>query len=504
MKITFIVPDLNYVEEYMPDYSGHFSHGVGYLSAALKQAGHATSLIHITKPISQDFLNSRILEERPDIIGFSLFSHQWPYVKELASWAKQCIDVPIVAGGVHPTIAPDDTLRDPNIDIVCRGEGEEVIVEFCEHMENGGDISNIRNLWIKNGVELIKNDLRPLLADLDERPFPDRSIFDFEKLTDWKIGALHVLAGRGCPYDCSYCCNHQYKRMYGDLKNYVRFRKPESVIEEIKKVRSSYPGLDFVNFLDDTFCLNKNWLGKFLPLYRKEIGMRFHGNSRVNVLTEDVIRMLSEAGCQHLTIGIESGNEHIRRDILKREMTNDAIIQAFEFANRYGIRMSSYNMVGIPDETLENTLETTKLNARAKSYAAHVSIFQPYPHTELYKECLSHNYIKDNNVSTFFGRSILRLPTLSPDEITFAYKYFLIFKKLYAFVFHNMPRSFRGLSEKALDNIYLNSNPRVALAFHPLVQSIVSPKVFIKRQMLRCAPNLSRWLKQKITKKKYM
>jgi radical SAM superfamily enzyme YgiQ (UPF0313 family) len=505
MKITFVLPDLNYVREYMPDYDGVFAQGIGYLSSSLKHAGHEVSLIHVTKDPERDNYIEILKGEKPGLVAFSLFSHQFGLVKELAGFTKEAGGFPTIAGGVHPTIAPENTLSDDSIDMVCIGEGEEALVELCDKMDRGEDYKDVGSVWVKDNGIIVRNSVRTLNQNLENRPFPDRSIFDFEKLADAKLGMLTVLAGRGCPYNCTYCCNHQYKKLYADSGKYVRFRDPESVIREIKEVKKDYPYLEFVNFLDDTFCLNKNWLRKFLPRYKEEINMPFHGNSHVNVLSEDVVKLLKETGCEHLSIGIESGNEHIRKEVLDRHMSNEQIINAFTLGRKYGINFSSYNMVGVPFEKIENTMETVKLNATVKSYKTHVSIFQPYPHTRLYDICKENNFLNngDSEVSTFFGNSVVALPSISNEQIQFSYKYFNVFLKLYGVAYFMLPGAFSGIMEKVLDKLYLMPLHRFYLKIYPVVFPLVFPTAFIKRMLLRIAPRLVRRLKKIITKRSY-
>ena len=506
MKITFVLPDLNYVSESMPDYGGVFAHGVGYLSSSLKHAGHEVSLIHITKELERGEYVESLIREKPDLVAFSLFSHQFGLVQKLAHFTKEAGKFSTIAGGVHPTVAPEETLSEKNIDMVCIGEGEEALEELCDKMDRGRDYRNVESIWVNDNGNMVRNCIRPLNINLESRPFPDRSIFDFKKLSDTRLGMLTVLAGRGCPYDCTYCCNHQYKRLYSEAGKYVRFRDPDAVIREIKSVKQDYPYLEYVNFLDDTFCLNKNWLRKFLPKFKEEINMPFHGNSHVNVLSEDIVKLLKDTGCEYLAMGIESGNEHIRKTVLNRHMSNKQILEIFSLGRRYGINITSYIMVGVPFEKIENTLESVKLNATVMCHKAHVSIFQPYPHTRLYEVCRENGFLDncDEGVSTFFGNSILKLPTISKEQIQFAYKYFPVFVKLYRFAYYLQPGKFSQYIERILDKLYLIPAPSFYLRIYPVVFVIVFPIIFLKRLSLKIAPSFSRKLRKMIFKRRYM
>ncbi len=204
MKITFVLPDLNYVSEYMPDYDGVFAHGVGCLSSSLKHAGHEVSLIHITKELGREEYVESLMRENPDLVAFNLFSHQFGLIQKLAHFTKEAGKFSTIAGGIHPTVAPEKTLSDKNIDMVCIGEGEEALVELCDKMDHGKDYRNVDSIWVKDNGSMIRNTIWPLNDNLESRPFPDRSIFDFKKLSDTRRGMLTVLAGRVLIYYINY------------------------------------------------------------------------------------------------------------------------------------------------------------------------------------------------------------------------------------------------------------------------------------------------------------
>lgn len=179
MRITFVYLDLATDN---PSYSGYFYHGIAYLSAVLKKAGFQTNLIQLTKEISSVEFQERIKTLKPDLIGFSATSHMFPFVQKYAAAAKEITAVPIICGGVHPTLCPEEVLADKNIDMICRGEGELALLELCQKMEKGEPIENIENIWVKKDGKIYKNKIRPVITDLDSLPFPDREIFDYPNL----------------------------------------------------------------------------------------------------------------------------------------------------------------------------------------------------------------------------------------------------------------------------------------------------------------------------------
>jgi len=215
VKITFIYPDL---EPQVLDWPGHFYHGIAILSAVLKQNGHRTSLIHITRPVRRAEFIKKIRKDEPGLIGFSSTSHMFPFVRRLASWLVEAgIDAPTICGGIHPTIGPEEAIRTDGIDMICRGEGEGPLTELCWRLENREDISDIPNLWIKRNDAIIRNSLRPVVEDLDTLPFVDRTIFSHQDLICERQGKGNFMASRGCPFECTYCCNHLLRRIFKAL-----------------------------------------------------------------------------------------------------------------------------------------------------------------------------------------------------------------------------------------------------------------------------------------------
>ena len=488
IKITFIYPDLSYFDD-KRDWPGVFSLGLGYLSASVKKAGHMSSLIHIVKPIAKEEFYEKIDYHQPDLIAFSSMSHQYDMVRQLASWLKDEYNIPVIYGGVHPSINSEECINTTGIDMICIGEGEKVLVELLNRMDNGEDIKDIDSIWVKEDGKIYRNKVADLVEDIDEFPIPDREVFDYKNLWDYRERVLIVFATRGCPFNCSYCINHQYRRLYPNYKKYVRFRRPEKIIEEIKLLRDRYPEMRYIIFLDDSFCVKKSWLKDFLPLYKSEIGMPFYANTSINLLDEEVISCCVDAGVKEFAVGIESGNNTIRREVLGRKMSNEKILEIFRIANRYNLRLSSYNMVGIPNETLENTLETVKINAKVDSSAQHVAILQPYKFTDLYDLCKREGYLKDEKISSFFKESVLELPTISKDEIKFAYKYFMIFIRLYELVYKMPFKKISNFLERVLDWFYLNKRlKKFQMMIYPLSFLLVRPVKFARIYTLRYFP----------------
>ncbi len=435
MKVTFVYPDLI---SHRP-WPGYLNIGIGSLSASLKQAGHQTSLVHITRPIHpSDFIDS-IKNEDPDLIGFSFTSNMFPIVKKLASSLREAgIDIPAICGGIHPTIAPEESIQIEGMDMICRGEGENPLVELCNKMENREEIINISNLWIKSGGAIIKNPLRPLLEDLDKLPFPDRGIFTYEKLYNEREGRGTFMAGRGCPYSCTYCSNHLLRKIYGGKGNLVRFRSVDNVIAEIRQVVKRYPFIKALIFEDDILFHNRKWSEEFAEKYRREINLPFTCHARAEITDEATVNLLKKAGCAHVKFGLESGNEEIRHKVLNRHMTNEQIKKAFAICRKAGLTIEAYNMVGIPYESPRSILNTIKMNAAIGVDKMHVSICQPFPGTRLAELCEEQHFLEPKDMSAdslspnyFYSSSILNLDTISRSQVLMFRDYFKILVRYY-------------------------------------------------------------------------
>lgn len=349
--------------------------GPSIISAVLKKNGHSVNLLIGEK--TRSFLNSI---EKPDIVAFSVMTgvHQWAI--KIASEIKKEMDVLTVFGGAHPTYFPE-MIEHHAVDVVCLGEGEYPMLDLAEAIDKDKDITDIPNLWVKRDERIYRNELRPLIENLDSLPLPDRQIYYHYSYLR-KNPLKTFIAGRGCPYKCSFCFNPRLQEMYKGKGKYVRLRSPGNVIKEINKVKSEY-GLKTVFFADDIFILDKKWLREFLPLYKKEICLPFTCDGRADTLDEKTAGLLQEAGCFCIRFGIESGNEQIRNRILKKGITNAQIINTAQILRKHKIKFMTYNMVGIPEETMKNAFETVELNIKIKTNYPRCSILTPYPGTEI-------------------------------------------------------------------------------------------------------------------------
>ena len=364
--------------------------GPMYISAILKKHGHQCRLIIVSE--YKDYLHE-IKKYGPDLIAFSTMTGPHKWVLETAEKVKRNLDVPVILGGAHPTFFPE-IIHDPSVDIVCMGEGEYAALELAEKLDKGEDISRIKNLWVKKDGQIIQNELRPLIGDLDELPFPDRTLYDNCAILR-SVPAMKFLTGRGCPYRCSFCFNHKFNEMYRGLGGVVRKRGVDSLVSEIKETAQKYR-LKLIRFPDDTFTGNRHWLLEFLNKYKEKINLPYTGLARANELNEEAVKMLKSSGCLNIFFGLETGDEEMRNKILKKNLTDKQIIDAAALLRKHQVKFGTYNMFGLPDETLSMAFETIKLNRKIKPDYTISNVFQPYPKTEIADYAAEHGMLNPN------------------------------------------------------------------------------------------------------------
>jgi radical SAM superfamily enzyme YgiQ (UPF0313 family) len=416
LKVLFIYPDVGTMLP--PDYQ----HGVGTLLAVLKKAGHTPKLIYVHDELSREDLIAKIKSFDPGLVAVSTVSNQYQRSRKYAKWLKEKFDVPIVIGGMHATLAPEEVISENCFDMLCIGEGEGAIVELTDGLENGSDISAIQNLWLKKDSKIIKNELRPLVEDLDTLPFVDRETFHFEKILLAQGGKCSMLSGRGCPFGCTYCANEGIRALYKGKGRFVRMRSVEHVLSEMREILENYKVTKW-EFNDDIFTLKKKWMEKFCELYGAEFDIPFDVNVRVETVDRQALQILKDAGCDLIRIGVESGSERVRKQLMKRNMTNAQIENTFEDAEAVGLKTWSFNMVGLPGETREDAEETIRLNEKLCPDHMQVSVFNPYPGTRLYEKCIEEGILSGRRVDGYFlPDSVLVQPDFPAQEINAAHQ----------------------------------------------------------------------------------
>ena len=362
--------------------------GIAYISAVLKKHDHSTDVF--VEGLHGDLVKD-ICKTKPDIVGFTCITgdHQW--VARRAAEIKKHLNIPIMVGGPHPTYFPD-MIEMENIDIIARGEAENIVLELMDRLQTRKEIDDIAGLWIKKDGKIYKNAIAPLIKDLDILPFPDRDIYGkyafLEKETEFS-----VCISRGCPFSCSFCYNASKKKMYFGQK-IVRKRSVNNIISEIKFLRQRYPNLKSITFNDDNLGLDSKWFNEFCEKYsRLDSPPPFIASLRADFINEERAKKLKKANCFCVTIGLESGNIEMRKNILKKNISNETYLLAAHLIKENGIKLRTSNMCFLPGETIEMGFETLVLNKKMKVNYAWVYPLQPYPGTEIYQYAVENGFL---------------------------------------------------------------------------------------------------------------
>jgi anaerobic magnesium-protoporphyrin IX monomethyl ester cyclase len=305
------------------------------------------------------------------------------------------------------------------------GEGEYVMLELVEALKEGKDPTTVSGLWVRHHGRVVRNKPRPFIANLDELPYEDRDLFDMQHSIDaYGLSQIRVLASRGCPYRCTYCYN--YRLGEAQPGRYVRFRSTEHLLGELKMLRSRFRFKE-VFFDDDVFMLDKRRLAEFAECYPQEVGVPFVFSARVEVCDRPTVKLLKKAGARRVDMGLEAGNEELRRKVLRRPMSDRQILETAHAAREVGMQVKTLNMVGLPGETPEMHMETVRLNRQIRPTIVGLSVFTPFPGTDLYDLCVNKGYLssrKEIPYDVAYHKCIVRMPQFTAKQIHRCYKLF--------------------------------------------------------------------------------
>ena len=316
----------------------------------LEKEGHEVLALDASakrKPLTRDAIKKELINFVPDFIGVTIVT---PLVKGayLLSRELRELNVPLVAGGTHPTLIPDETLQ--YFDIAVRGEGEETILELTKYFKKKIPIENIKGISYKDSSgKIVHNGPRDFIDDLDTLPTPARHLFPLEnystKLPQDVDDYWTILSSRGCPNQCIYCSSAQ-----GVFGRKFRSRTPENIYKEIVLLKKKH-NIEYLTFYDDTLTINKGQLIKLCKLISadKSLGIKWDCDSRLDVLDDELLLAMKEAGCYHLYFGMESYDAETLSKI-KKGLTQEKIDSSINLVKKYNIDFTLYLIMGWPWE----------------------------------------------------------------------------------------------------------------------------------------------------------
>lgn len=363
--------------------------GALYICSVLKEKGYNVSFIDGTV-ISYDKTVETLKELKPDFLILSVQTVFADFAFQLAKDYKDINQLGVViVGGPHPSILPKQTLAGDGIDFVVVGEGEKTLPELILKIRKPDGVKGIG--FKKKGGKQVFTKVREPIADLDVIPFPLRDVLHDEY---FRSGATSIITSRGCPFSCAFC-QPTLKKIFGPK---FRMRSVGNVIKEIKDIKSVFKNRNAVlrnlNFTDDGLTYNHKWLEELAKeIIRQKLKISWSANTRADTMPPtELLKLLKKAGLKKFSIGVESGDPHIRNKILGKGVSQEKLIKAFDLCRDVGIEAHAYLMVGSPGESDESIEATVKLLDRIRPDDTQVTITSPLPETYLY------NYAKGKDI----------------------------------------------------------------------------------------------------------
>ncbi|MCD6327338.1 radical SAM protein [bacterium] len=429
MKVTLISPYLDVL-----------ALGIRGISSFLKQHGHECELIflpdhkslladdpHFAQRYPQSLMDDVIQAcSGSQIVGLTLMSNYFDRGVQITEALKGSLDVPVVWGGIHPTVMPEDCLN--HCDIVCVGEGEIPTLSLVRAMEQKKETRGIKGLWFRDNGKTIRNEPEPLILDLDSLPFQDFDFQDHFTATDdgtrlvrmdyeiqkglfvngLRLGKglcfYQTMTTRGCPHACSYCCNYAFRKLFPDQK-ILRRRSTENVMQELERVKRDMPYIELIAFSDDSMtAVTDQEMSDFCDEYTKRIDMPFFCLISPPTLSEKKCESLVDAGMHLVEMGIQSGSERTNQ-IYRRNITNDQVLRAARILNKHKDRIFPpiYDVIlDNPFESRSDVLKTIRLLLELpRPYLIQFFSLTFYPGTELWERATKEGLISDELTSVY-------------------------------------------------------------------------------------------------------
>jgi len=388
--------------------------GLAYIGAVLERDGYDVTMIDA--PIScesQEGVIKKLQSMKPDVIGVTSTTPNIGNAVSLITKIKQKMPGTVtVLGGCHITFLPEETMgMCPAIDVGVIGEGEATMLDLVRSVEDGRPLDAVDGIAIREGGKIRKTRPRRLIEDLDSLPFPARHLLPMEQYTALgeRTPIGNVITSRGCPFRCIFCAS---SRIYG---NTFRARSPENVVEEVSELVDKYR-INFIEFVDDTFTINKKRSFRLAGLLRKlDISWAF--GSRVDTISSEVLQAFRRAGALMFYMGIESASERVLR-IMRKGITLGQVRSAISSAKKAGLEVTGSFIIGTPGESKEEAMETIKFAIQSGIDYAQFTAMTPYPGTEVYDFAKANNLLETEDWSKFTTiKPVMRTFEMTAEEI---------------------------------------------------------------------------------------
>jgi radical SAM superfamily enzyme YgiQ (UPF0313 family) len=405
--------------------------GLLYIAGALERAGHRVEILDgEVEQISMAEAAREAVSRKPDLIGTGATSVDFHLAEKFAREVKSHSDIPVVLGGPHATVLPEEVLsKSPWFDFLVRGEGEETVVELAQAQQSSRarglkgssqktfGLEGILGLSYRKNGQAIHNPERPLLPFKEGHPWPARHLLkhDAYRFPVPRKGMRRmtvVQAARGCPYGCIYC----YK-MFGTR---TRQRPVGDVLNELEHIVSEL-GCEWVTFVDDTFTLNSSRVIEICEgILDRKLRFNWLCLARADTVTRPMVQAMKVAGCTMISLGVESGNNRILTAIGKGE-TRDDFRKAFDILREERMEARGSFILGLPGETVETLRESIRFAGELDMDRAFFNVATPYPRTPLWDFAEQGHGMRfttrDFGAFTRWGNAVIELPGLSAPDL---------------------------------------------------------------------------------------
>lgn len=353
-----------------------------------KQTNHQASVLDMVfhRKKWKTHLKKGVRKNQPDVIAMSCNSLYMQYVRRIIKEVRK-YEIPVVLGGYHATIKPEETLKIKGVKAIILGDGEFVLKEFLDRLENNKTVKGLKGVWAKENGKIIRNKEGVFIKDIDQFPKLDWDSWKDLKKYFYYLGMLYFVGSRGCPYRCTFCDAYQISTCVKGP--YYRIRDPVKYADEINFQWQKYrkKGMRFAQLFDQVPTLDKKWLKTFCDEYQKQGEPDEHKYgmfSRIDHLNEEKIRMLAKSGCSILRMGVEAGNDYIRNVVYRKNLTKQKIRKIFSLCDKYGIGITAFYMIGGPGENRKTINETITFAKQLNASRSAFFIFKPFT-----KQCKS-------------------------------------------------------------------------------------------------------------------
>ncbi len=374
----------------------------------------------------KEILISQIKKISPDLIGFSITAPLTRRISKISKYIKTKLSIPIIWGGAGATIDPDECAE--HCDFVCVGEGEKTLEEIGRKIDQNKPIHDVNNLCYKRDGHVIKNPLNLLIKDLDNLPFidinpEDKYLIENDSLVERfsKIsysGRYHMIGSRGCPYNCSYCTESYYKKLYAPAR-FIRRRSPQNVIDEIKEAQKIVK-INFVQFEDEIFSLDYEWLKEFSDIYKKEIDLPFFSYIYPKGNLDNQLDLLKQTGLAYTCLALQSGSEFINRDIFRRYFKRNHFIEMAHKLESRGIPYYTDVIVHNFFENEDDLKDTLDILLQINPFTIFMNKLYVLKNTTLSRIVENgHDYRKMNQISSRLNKYYINLFWLTQNNKEF-------------------------------------------------------------------------------------